>query len=289
MVLKKKNTINMTEGPFLRKILVFAIPLVLTGILQLIYNTADTVIVGRFAGKESLAAVGATASLSHLILNVFMGLAMGTGVMQARYIGADDKKSMHRCVHTSMALSVVCGIIVALIGFFCSETFLIWMKAPSDVLDLATLYLKIFFLGSPASLVYNFGASLIRAEGDTKKPLIILIWSGVVNVVLNLILVIPFKMGVAGVAIATIVSQFLSAVAIVSHLLKKQDEGKLILKKIRFYKRELRGILLIGLPAGIQNSLFSLSNVVIQSTVNSFGSAAIILMVSTKSCLEMPK
>lgn len=271
---KKREILDMTKGPFLKKIVFFALPLILTGLLQLLYNSADTIVVGRFAGKEALAAVGATGSLVNLILNVFIGLSMGSGVMEARHIGAGDEKGMSRCTHTAMTLSMLCGIVVAVIGYFCSGTFLKWMDAPDDVLPLSTIYLQIYFLGAPGSLVYNFGASLLRAMGDTKRPLYILFATGLVNVALNLILVIPFGMSVKGVAIATITAQYISAVCIVLCLMKLQNPCRLNLRSLRIYKRELLGIIKIGLPAGLQNSLFSISNVIIQTSVNSFGSVA---------------
>lgn len=264
----------MTKGPFLKKLLVFAVPLMLTGLLQLAYNSADVIVVGRFAGKEALAAVGSTGSLINLFVNVFLGLSMGSGVMVARHIGEGDNKTVHECVHTAMLMSVICGFFVGALGFFGSSAMLRIMDVPDDVIDLATLYLRIYFLGSPGLLAYNFGASVIRATGDTKRPLFILSLSGLVNVVLNLVFVIVFHMGVSGVAIATIVSQYLSAVLIIAYLTKMPNSCRLIFKKLRIYKAELKSILRLGLPAGIQNSLFSVSNVVIQSTVNSFGSVA---------------
>ena len=269
-----KYSLDMTKGPFLKKILRFSLPLVLTGLLQMIYNTADVIVVGRFAGGTALAAVGATGSLVHLILNIFLGLSMGSGVMTAKYIGARDENSVKRCVHSAMLLSILSGIFVAIFGFVFSEQLLIMMDSPADVLPLSKLYLQIFFLGAPAGMVFNFGASTVRATGDTKKPLMILSMSGIVNIVLNLILVINFHMSVAGVAIATIVSQYISATVIVIVLLKMQNACKLDPKKLRFHKEELKRILYVGIPAGIQNSLFSVSNVIIQTTVNSFGSVA---------------
>lgn len=269
-----KYSLDMTKGPFLKKILRFSLPLVLTGLLQMIYNTADVIVVGRFAGGTALAAVGATTSLAHLILNIFLGLSMGSGVMTAKYIGAKDEDSVKRCVHSAMLLSILSGIFVAIFGFIFSEQLLVMMDSPSDVLPLSKLYLQIFFLGAPAGMVFNFGASIVRATGDTKKPLVILSISGIVNIVLNLILVINFHLSVAGVAIATIVSQYISATVIVIVLLKMKNACKLNLKKLRFHKEELKRILYVGIPAGIQNSLFSVSNVIIQTTVNSFGSVA---------------
>lgn len=273
-VFMAKKTFDMTNGPFLKKILIFALPLMATGLLQLLYNSADTAIVGKFAGSQALAAVGSTGSLINLIINVFIGLSMGSGVMVARHIGAGDKKRISKSVHTAMLLGLVSGIIVAFIGFFLSGTFLKLMNVEDDVLELSTLYLKIYFMGAPGSLVYNFGASILRASGDTKRPLYILSASGIVNVVLNLILVIPFKMSVAGVAIATIVSQYMTAIIVVICLLRTSSVLKLSVKKLRFDGLELKCIIRIGVPAGLQSSLFSISNVIIQSAVNSFGPVA---------------
>lgn len=270
----KKYSLDMTQGPFLKKILLFSVPLMLTGLLQLAYNSADVIVVGRFVGKEALAAVGSTGSLVNLFLNVFLGLSMGSGVMVARHIGERDEKTVHECVHTAMLMSVICGIFIGIVGFFCSSFMLGIMGVPDDVMELASLYLKIYFLGSPGLLIYNFGASIVRATGDTKRPLYILTFSGLVNVILNLIFIIVFKMGVSGVAIATIVSQYLSAFFIVVYLMRMPNACRLIFTKLRIYKNELKSITKLGLPAGIQNSLFSVSNVIIQSTVNSFGSVA---------------
>lgn len=272
--MSQKYALDMTSAPFLKKIFIFAIPLVLTGLLQLAYNTADIVVVGRFAGSEALAAVGSTGSLINLLLNVFIGLSMGSGVMVARHIGSGHEDKIHNCTHTAMLMSIVCGIAIGIFGFFMSGKILVLMGSPADVLPLATLYLKIYFLGCPGSMVYNFGSAIVRATGDTKNPLFILASTGLVNVGLNLILVIFFHMGVSGVAIATITSQYLSAIMIVIHLAKLDNACKLRFSKLRINKTELLKIIRIGLPAGIQNSLFSISNVIIQSTVNSFGSVA---------------
>ncbi len=272
--MKSRYSIDMTCGPFLKKIILFSVPLILTGVLQLAYNTADVVVVGRFVGKEALAAVGSTGSLVNLFLNVFLGLSMGSGVMVARHIGENDDKKVSDSVHTAMLLSLFCGVFIGIMGFFFSGKMLKLMNVPDDVLDLATLYLKVYFMGSPGLLVYNFGASIIRATGDTKRPLYILTLSGLVNVILNLVLIIVFKFGVEGVAIATIVSQYLSAVMIIGYLLRIDNACRLRIKSIRINKNELKDILRLGLPAGIQSALFSISNVIIQSSVNSFGSVA---------------
>ncbi len=272
--MEKRYSLDMTSAPFLKKIFIFSIPLVLTGLLQLAYNTADVVVVGRFAGSEALAAVGSTGSLINLLLNVFIGLSMGSGVMVARHIGENDEEKIQNCTHTAMLLSIICGIFIGIFGFFMSGRILVLMGSPDDVLPLATLYLKIYFAGCPGSMVYNFGSAIVRATGDTKKPLFILASTGLVNVALNLILVIFFNMGVSGVAIATITAQYLSAIMIVIYLRKLNNGCKLRFSKLRIHRAELLKILRIGLPAGVQNSLFSISNVIIQSTVNSFGSVA---------------
>lgn len=272
--MKKNSVADMTEGPFTSKIIRFALPLMFTGVLQLIYNTADTVIVGKFSGKQALAAVGSTGSLVALILNVFMGLAMGAGVMVARYLGSRDAEKIKQCTHTAMALSVLSGITVGIIGFFASGVMLKLMNVEADVLVLSSLYLKIYFIGAPGMLVFNFGASIARACGDTKRPLYILFFSGIVNVILNLVLVILFEAGVVGVAVATVVSQYLSALFIVLYLVRSDTVIRINLKELKINKRELWNIVKIGVPAGIQNSLFSIANVIIQSAVNSFGENA---------------
>lgn len=272
--MNKRGILDMTTGPFFKKILFFAFPLMLTGVLQLIYNAADVMVVGRFAGSESLAAVGSTSSLINLIINLFIGLSTGAGVVTARHIGANSNERIHKSVHTAMAISVASGFAVGLFGFFMSGKFLQLMGTPDNVLPLATLYLKIYFLGAPGSLVYNFGASIVRATGDTKRPLFILGFTGLINVILNVILVVEFHFNVAGVAIATIVAQYISAILIVIRLTHIENACRLNLKKIRIYKNELKNIVKIGLPAGLQSSLFSFSNVLIQSTINTFGSVA---------------
>lgn len=271
----KKYEINMCEGPLLPKLVLFAVPLMLSSILQLLYNAADVIVVGRFAGSSALAAVSSTGSLINLIVNLFIGLSVGANVAAARFFGAKDDRGVHEVVHTSMLLSIIGGIGVGIIGFTCSGTFLGWMDSPPDVIDQATLYMQIYFCGMPASMVYNFGASILRAIGDTRRPLIYLTISGLVNVVLNLVLVIVFHLGVAGVAIATVVSQVLSAVFVVVCLIRaKGSSFQLFPRQMRIYRDKLTVILRTGIPAGIQGSVFSISNVLIQSSINSFGSTA---------------
>ncbi len=272
---KKKYSVDMTTGVLFPKILGFAFPLMVTGLLQIVYNAADVMVVGRFAGSISLAAVGATTTLVNLMLNLFLGLSMGSGVVVAKHIGAGDGASVHRAVHSAMLLSILSGIVIGLFGVVISPYALSAMGTPDDVHSLSTLYLRIFFLGTPANMVYNYGASILRATGDSKRPLYILTATGILNVALNLVFVINFNMNVAGVALATIISQYVSAICILYILLNINSYIHLSLRKLRFYKDEIRDILKIGIPAGLQGSLFSLSNVVIQSSINSFGAAAI--------------
>jgi len=262
----------MCNGPLLGKIIIFSIPMILSGILQLLYNAADVIVVGRFSGSTALAAVGSTGSLTSLIISLFMGLSVGTSVVVAQYYGAGDWKNVSQAVHTSIATSIISGIIVGIIGFCMAERFLILMDTPGDVLDQAALYMRIYFIGVPASMIYNFGSAILRAAGDTRRPFIFLSLSGLVNVVLNLIFVIAFKMGVAGVALATVISQIISAVLIIICLLQFNGPCRLVLKDIKIYPDKLWKIVKIGLPAGIQSSIFAISNVLIQSSVNSFGS-----------------
>ena len=264
----------MTEGPFLKKIILFAIPVTLTGLLQIVYNTADSAIVGQFAGKTALAAVGSTGSMIALIVNLFTGLSMGAGVLTARLLGAKDSGGVRRAVHTSMGLSLLCGALIAVIGVVFSPTLLRWMQAPDDTIELSTLYVRIYFLGAPGSMVFNFGAAIIRSTGDTGRPLKYLAASGLVNVLLNLFTIIVLKWGVAGVAVATIASQYLTAFLAVRRLAETDGDIHLSIRDIRFHRNELSEILRIGVPAGLQNALFSISNVIIQSNVNTFGSDA---------------
>lgn len=272
--MKRLQTSAMTEGPFFKKIVLFAIPVTLTGLLQIVYNTADTAVVGHFAGKTALAAVGSTGSMIGLIVNLFTGLSMGAGVLTARMLGAKDRAGTHRAVHTAMALSLLSGSLIAVIGILFSPTLLRWMQAPADTIALSTLYVRIYFLGAPGSMAFNFGAAIIRATGDTQRPLKYLGLSGLLNLLLNLFTIIVLHWGVAGVAIATISSQYLSALLAVRFLTKTESDVRLQLRQIRLRGDATAEILRIGVPAGLQNALFSISNVIIQSNVNSFGSDA---------------
>lgn len=272
----KSYEIDMCSGPLVPKIIQFAVPLMLSGILQLLFNAADIVVVGQFTGHTAMAAVGSTTSLNNLIVNIFLGLSVGTGVLMARFNGARLNERIDELVHTSMLLSVISGLILVVIGLALASPMLSLMGTPDDVLDQAVLYMRIVFLGMPAMLAYNFGASILRAIGDTKRPLAFLFISGVVNVILNLFFVIGFGMGVAGVAIATVVSQYISAFLVVRSMMKSKGASyQLHLGRLRIKGGMLMQILRIGIPAGIQGALFSISNVLIQSTVNSFGSTVV--------------
>lgn len=265
---------DMCNGPLLGKLLLFALPLMLSGILQLLFNAADIVVVGKFSGSHALAAVGSTSSLINLFVNVFIGFSIGTNVLVAQYFGAKDEKNVHETVHTSVLLGVIGGIILIAAGLLFAEPMLRWMDTPKEVLPHSALYMRLYFLGMPAMLVYNFGAAILRAVGDTRRPLYYLLFAGIVNVVLNLIFVIAFSMGVAGVALATIMSQVISAILIIRCLVKSDSIYRLNLRELRFHKNKLLRIVQIGLPAGLQGAIFSISNVLIQSSVNSFGAIA---------------
>ena len=262
--------IDMCSGPILSKMLRFSIPLMCSSVLQLLFNAADIVVVGRWAGDNSLAAVGSNTALIGLLTNLFVGLAVGANTLAAKYYGARDRDELHRVVHTSILLSMLSGLFLAVVGVLGARTILIWMQTPDNVLDLAALYLRIYFLGMPATMVYNFGAALLRAEGDTQRPLYYLSLAGVVNIVLNLFFVIVCHLDVAGVAIATVISQVVSAALVLRCLIKEQSGIHLDLRQLRIWPVRLRQILQVGLPASVQSVLFSLSNVLIQSSVNTF-------------------
>ena len=255
-----RREINMTEGPLLPRILAFSGPLILTGILQLLYNAADVIVVGNYAGHEALAAVSSTGSLINLLVNVFMGLGVGASVAVARNYGARDVKALRKAEHTAMTLALFMGIAVGAFGFLAARPLLQMMDSPPDVIDGATLYVKIYFLGMPANMLYNFGAATMRAVGDTKRPMVYLMISGLVNVLLNLLLVIVFQV---------------SMVLVLLCLFRTRGVTQLNLRECRIDGKSLKEILRIGLPAGLQGSLFSISNVLIQSSVNSFGSLVV--------------
>ena len=265
----------MTAGPLLPNVLAFAVPLILSGMLQLLYNSADIIVVGRFADSVAMASVGATTSLIHLLVSLLMGLSVGASVAVARSAGAGDRDGVHRAVHTSMALAVLSGAALGMLLLVLSRPLLEMMGCPADVVGGAQLYLNIYAVGLPASLVYNYGAAILRAVGDTKRPLYYLTVSGLVNVVLNVALVAGLRLGVAGVAIATVVSETISAALVLASLIASHGDVRFEPKKTRIERRSLSMILRIGIPAGLQSSMFSISNVLIQSAINSFGSTVV--------------
>ena len=269
--MKKSYEMNMCEGAIFPKLCIFAFPLMLSSVLQLLFNAADVIVVGRFSGSQALAAVGATTSLIQLIVNLFLGISIGTNVITARYYGAQDTESVHKTVHTSILVAAIGGFFMIFVGVLASRPVLSAMGTPADVLSQSVLYMSIYFIGMPAFMVYNFGAAILRAIGDTRRPLIYLTISGILNVILNLFFVILMKLGVAGVALATIVSQYLSAVLILRCLNQSDGVYRLDFKKLHIYKEKLAEMLRIGM-AGMQSAIFSISNVLIQSSVNSFGS-----------------
>lgn len=269
--MNKRYQLDMTEGRLLPKILLFSLPLMASSVLQLLFNAADVVVVGKFAGSEALAAVSSTTSLINLITQLFIGLSIGVNVVVAKHIGEKDFDKTYRSVSTSIIISLVGGVIVTVVGFLFCKTMLQLMGSPDDVIDLSALYLKIYFLGTIAMMLYNYGSAILRAQGDTQRPLKFLTLSGVLNVILNLIFVIVLKMSVAGVALATIISQYISAVLIMICLMKEKYPFGISLKEMTFDAAEFKQILVIGLPAGIQGTVFALSNVTVQSSINSFG------------------
>lgn len=269
---RKSYQIDMCNGPVMPKVIAFSLPLIASGCLQLLFNAADVIVVGRFAGSESLAAVGSTTSLINLLVNLFIGLSIGANVTVARTIGSDDAQGTRDNVHTAVSISLISGLALVVIGLLFTRPMLIWMGAPQEVLEKAALYLKIIFIGMPATMAYNFGSAILRATGDTRRPLYFLSFAGVINVVLNLFFVIVCNLDVAGVALATILSQCVSATLILNCLCKMDGPCRLNIRKLYIHPRRLKGMLQIGLPAGIQSALFSFSNVLIQSSINSFGS-----------------
>ena len=267
----KTYDIDMCSGAILPKLLQFALPLMFSSILQLLFNAADIIVVGRWAGDNSLAAVGSNASIIGLLTNLFIGLSVGANILAARFYGAREEENLRQTVHTALLVSLLGGMLLAVTGALGAHTILIWMQSPPEVLDLATLYLRIYFLGMPATMLYNFGAALLRAVGDTRRPLYYLTLAGVINVVLNLFFVIVCHLDVAGVAIATVASQCVSALLVLRCLTKAGGAVRLDLRQLKIHPVRLRQIMRVGIPAGIQGVLFSLSNVVIQSSINSFG------------------
>lgn len=271
----KTTTVDMLHGPLLGKILTYAIPFALSSVLEQLFVTIDVAVVGRFASSEALAAVGANTFLINLFINLFVGISLGANAVLAHYIGQNDSDRIRRAVSTTAALSLFSGFFLLVVGIILSKPILSAMGTPSDIIDQATLFLRIYFLGSPFFMIYNFGASILRSKGDTRRPLFILIISGFINTILNLIFVIVFKMSVAGVAAATDIAYVFSGMAVIYLLRKEEGSLRLNLHRIRLYKHEAKRILIIGVPAGFQGMVFSFSNVFVQSAINSYGSAAI--------------
>ena len=269
-----KYEIDMCNGTIMDKLISFSLPLMLSGILQLLFNAVDIVVVGRFTGSQALAAVGSTTALINLFINLFIGVSLGANVLAARYYAAGKQKEMSETVHTAMLFALISGCVMVLAGLFFSRGALELMDTPDDVISQAALYMKIYFMGMPFFMLYNYGAAILRAVGDTKRPLLFLIISGAANAALNLLLVIVFSMGVAGVAVATVISQCISCVMVLSCLIRTESSYQLSLKKLRIRPAYLLQIFQVGIPAGIQSTVITFSNVLLQSSVNSFGSTA---------------
>lgn len=273
---KDKNfEIDMVRGPVLKKMLLFSLPLMLSSILQLLFNAADIIVVGRFAGDNALAAVGSNTSIIGLLTNLFVGLSVGANVTVARFYGAKREKELRDTVHTTIALGIVSGVLLTIVGIAISKPILVLMDMPEEVLPLAVLYLRIYFLGMTGMMVYNFGSAILRAVGDTRRPLYYLAFSGVVNVVLNLFFVIVLDMSVAGVGAATAISQVLSAYLMIRCLTREEGPLKLNLKQLRLHKDKVVAIFRIGVPSGVNGMVFSMTNMLIQASVNSFGAVVV--------------
>lgn len=270
-----KNKIeNLTEGVIWKKIVLFAIPIMLSNLLQQLYNACDSAVVGNFAGSEALAAVGSTGALINLLVGFFLGISTGTGVIFSRYFGADDEKKLLDVMNAAVMLSIICGIFIMIIGLIWTTDLLKIMHCPEDVINLATTYLRIYLLGMVGMLVYNVGSGIIRACGDSKHPLYYLMFSGILNLILNLIFVAGFNMGVAGSALATAISQFFSAFLVIMNLVRIPYSYRLNIRKIKFNKETAKQIIKISVPCGLQSSMFNISNMIVQIKINDFGSVA---------------
>ena len=272
---KKANSMDMLHGSLWNKILLFALPLAASSILQQLFNSVDTAVVGRFASSQALAAVGSNSSLISLMINLFLGVSLGSNVVIAHYIGQGSEKNIKAAVHTAILVAVLCGFFVLLLGQVIARPVLLLMGTPEDVIDLAVLYLRIYLLGMPCIMLYDFGASILRSTGDSKRPLYALIAAGIINTILNLVLVIGFGLGVSGVAIATVISNMVSSGIVLYILLHEKEPIRVELGQLSIVPKELKKILVIGIPAGLQGMMFSIANVCIQSAINSFGSNAI--------------
>ena len=269
-----KYEIDMCNGTLMDKLISFSLPLMLSGILQLLFNAVDIIVVGRFTGSQALAAVGSTTALINIFTNLFIGISLGANVLAARFYASGKEKEMSETVHTSITLALISGLVMALAGVLLARFALNLMGIPNDVIDQSVLYMRIYFLGMPFFMLYNYGAAILRAVGDTKRPLFFLVISGMTNAVLNLVLVIVFHMGVAGVAIGTIVSQLISSILVLRCLYTSNTSYRLYFSKLGIKTQYLKQIFQVGIPAGIQSTVINLSNALLQSSVNSFGSVA---------------
>lgn len=284
----KNKSIDMINGKLFGSVIMFSLPIIATGILQILYNNADLIVVGQFApnSDNAVGAIGSTTSLIHLIVNLFLGLSVGANVALAQSLGRNDDAESEKTVHTSMLFSLICGIVLMIIGVLFSRTFLTWMNATEALIDQSTVYLRIYFLGMPASMVYNFGSAILRAKGDTKRPLLYLMISGAINVVLNCVFVILFRMDVDGVAWSTIISQYISAILILIALFSEQGCCRLTLSKLKLHPNETVLILRYGIPAGLTSIMFNISNVFIQTALNGYQNEAIVNGSAAASSLE---
>lgn len=271
---KNKYEIDMCNGTIMDKLISFSLPLMLSGILQLMFNAVDIIVVGRFSGSQALAAVGSTSALINVFTNLFIGISLGANVLTARFYAAGREKEVSETVHTAITLALVSGIVMALVGLVFSKGALALMGTPDDVIGLSALYMRIYFLGMPFFMLYNYGAAILRAVGDTKRPLLFLMIAGVINACLNMVLVIVFKLGVAGVAIATVISQMISCVLVLRCLCRSESSYRLRFSELGMKGYYLKQIFSVGVPAGIQSTVINFSNVLLQSSVNSFGSTA---------------
>ena len=273
--MRKSYEIDMCHGPLLSRILLFAVPLICSGVLQLLFNATDIIVVGRFVSSNAMAAVGSTSSLINLLVNFFIGISVGANVLVARFRGANDFDDAQQTVQTALITAVFGGFVLIAAGLLLARPMLVWMATPAGVLDQAVLYMRVYFIGMPATMLYNFGAAVLRAVGDTRRPLYFLTLAGVINVAGDLFFVIVLGMGVAGVAVATVLSQIVSATLIVLCLMRVDGMCNVNLRRLRFYPDKFRRMMQIGLPAGLQSVIFNISNVLIQSSVNSFGATVV--------------
>lgn len=271
---KNKYEIDMCNGTIMDKLISFALPLMVSSILQLLFNAVDIIVVGRFTGSQALAAVGSTTALINMFVNLFIGVSLGANVLSARFYAAGKEREMSETVHTAMTFALISGIVMVFVGLFCARGALELMDTPTDVIDQAALYMKIYFCGMPFFMLYNYGAAILRSVGDTKRPLLFLIISGITNAVLNLILVIWFRLDVAGVAIATIIAQMISCILVLRCLYKSESSYQLRFSRLTIKWKYLKQIFQVGIPAGLQSTVINFSNAMLQSSVNSFGSVA---------------